>query len=41
MDYIYKDATYKIIGAAQEVPKELGLIINLGEPSLKVKRIIL
>ena len=24
MDYIYKDETYKIIGAAQEVHKELG-----------------
>jgi hypothetical protein len=41
MEYIYKDVTYKIIDVAQEVYKELGLIINFGEPSLKVKRIIL
>ncbi len=47
MDYIYKEDTYKIIGAAQVMhylkatKLKLGLIINFGEPGLKVKRIIL
>jgi hypothetical protein len=38
---IYEKESYQIIGACIEVHKELGILINFGEKSLKYKRLII